>query len=166
MAQGYNQEEGIDYEETYALASRLEAICLLLAYGCSKNFKLYQMDVKSVFLNGYISEEVYVSQPPYFENYEFPNHVFKLKRALYGLKQAPRAWYDRLSKFLLEQGYSRGKVDTTLFIKRQGKHILLVQIYDDDIIFSSTNMHLVKEFSKLMHRVFEMSLMGELNYFL
>ena len=85
---------------------------------------------------------------------------------MYGLKQAPRAWYDRLRKFLLDQGYSRGKVDTTLFIKCQGKHILLVQIYIDNIIFGSTNVHLVKEFSKIMHEEFEMSLIGELNYFL
>ncbi|KAK2363148.1 cysteine-rich RECEPTOR kinase [Trifolium repens] len=116
VAQGYNQEEGIDYEETYAPVARLEAIRLLLAYACNMNFKLYQMDVKSAFLNGYINEEVYVKQPPGFENHEHPDYVFKLKRALYGLKQAPRAWYDRLSKFLIKNGYSRGKVDTTLFI--------------------------------------------------
>ena len=108
------------------------------------------MDGKNAFLNGYISEEVYVSQPSDFENHEYPNHTFKLKWALYGLKQAPRAWYERLSKFLLDQVYSIGKVDTTLFIKRQGKHILLVQIYVDDIIFGSTIMQLFKEFSKLI----------------
>ena len=166
VAQGYNQEKGIDYEETYAPVARLEAIRLLLAYACSKNFKLYQMDVKSAFLNGVINEEVYVSQPPGFENDEYPDYVYKLKRALYGLKQAPRVWYERLSKFLLDHGYSRGKVDTTLFIKRKGKHILLVQVYVDDIIFGSTNIHLVEEFSKVMQGEFEMSLMGELNYFL
>lgn len=102
VAQGYNQEEGIDYEETYALVARLEAIRLFLAYVCFQNFKLFQMDVKSSFLNGHINEEVYVSQPPGFENYEHPNYVYNLKRALYGLKQAPRAWYEHLSKFLLE----------------------------------------------------------------
>ena len=118
------------------------------------------MDVKSAFLNGVINEEVYVSQSPGFENNEYPDHVFKLKRALYGLKQAPRVWYERLSKFLLDHGYSRGKVDTTLFIKRKGKHILLVQIYVDDIIFGSTNLHLVEEFSKVMQGEFEMSLIG------
>jgi hypothetical protein len=128
VAQGYNQEEGIEYKETYALIAQLEAIRLLLAYACSQNFKLFQMDVKSAFLNGYINEEVYVSQPPGFENYEHPNYVYKLKLALYGLKQALRAWYERLIKFLLEQGFSRGKVDTTLFIKRQGKHFILVQV--------------------------------------
>ena len=109
-----------------APVARLEAIRLLLAFACAKDFKLFQMDVKSAFLNGYINEEVYVAQPPGFESHEYLDHVYKLKRALYGLKQAPRSWYERLSKFLLDQGYSRGKVDTTLFIKRQGKHLILV----------------------------------------
>ncbi|WJX12869.1 hypothetical protein P8452_03321 [Trifolium repens] len=166
VAQGYNQEEGIDYEETYAPVARLEAIRLLLAYACNMNFKLYQMDVKSAFLNGYINEEVYVKQPPGFEDNEHPDYVFKLKRALYDLKQAPRAWYDRLFKFLIKNGYSRGKVDTTLFIKRKGKDVLLVQIYVDDIIFGSTNPSLIKSFSSIMQGEFEMSMMGELTYFL
>jgi len=98
VAKGYNQEEGIDYEETYALVARLEAIRMLLAFASIMNLKLYQMDVKSAFLNGFI-QEVYVDQPPGFENSDFPNHVFKLKKALYGLKQAPRAWYERLANF-------------------------------------------------------------------
>ena len=100
VAQGYNQQEGIDYEETFAPVARLEAIRMLLAFACHKNFILYQMDVKSAFLNGFINEEVYVEQPPGFESFNFPNHVFKLKNALYGLKQASRAWYERLNKFL------------------------------------------------------------------
>jgi len=100
--------------------------------------------VKSAFLNGFIQEEVYVDQPPGFENSDKPNHVFKLKKALYGLKQAPRAWYERLSKFLLEKDFSRGKVDTTLFIKKKLNDSLLVQTYVDDIIFGSTNDSLCK----------------------
>jgi len=118
------------------------------------------------FLNGYIQEEVYVDQPPGFKNFEFPNHVYKLKKALYGLKQAPRAWYDRLSKFLLENDFERGKVDTTLFIKKSKHDILLVQIYVDDIIFGATNESLCKDFSNIMQSEFEMSMMGELRYFL
>src|SRR4051812_46749987 len=102
-------------------------------------------------------KEVYVAQPPGFKSYMYPTHVYKLKCALYCLKQAPRAWYERLSKFLLSQGYFRGKFDTTLFIKRKDKDILLVQVYVDDIIFGSTNAILVKEFSKLMQCEFEMS---------
>ena len=124
------------------------------------------MDVKSAFLNGYINEEVYVSQPPNFENFENSNYVHKLKCALYGLNQAPRAWQERLSKFLLDQGFSRGKVDTTLFIKHEGKHFILVQVYVDGIIFGSYNASLVKNFSKMMQGEFEMSMVGELNYFL
>ena len=104
VAKGYNQEERIDYEETYAPIARLEAIRMLLAFASIMGIKLYQMDVKSAFLNGFIREEVYVDQPTGFENSDLPNHIFKLKKALYGLKQAPRAWYERLIKFILEKG--------------------------------------------------------------
>ncbi|GJS65977.1 copia protein [Tanacetum coccineum] len=105
VAQGYNQQEGIDYDETYALVSRLESIRILLAYACALDFKLFQMDVKSAFLNGLINEEVYVAQPPRFIDLEKPDHVYKLKKALYGLKQAPKAWYDRLKAFLIKHEY-------------------------------------------------------------
>ncbi|KAH9751651.1 Integrase catalytic domain-containing protein [Citrus sinensis] len=166
VAQGYNQEEGIDFDETFGPVARLESIRMLLAYACHKDFILYQMDVKSAFLNGYILEEVYVKQPPGFENEKFPNHVYKLLKALYGLKQAPRAWYDRLKNFLLENDFSIGKADTTLFVKHKNQDILIVQIYVDDIIFCSTNELLCKEFSLCMSKEFEMSMMGELKYFL
>ena len=121
MAQGYTQKEGIDYYETFAPIARLETIRILLAFSCYMDFKLYQMDVKSAFLNGTIKEEVYIEQPLGFEDHKFPNHVYKLNKALYGLKQAPRAWYERLSKFLIENGFKRGNVDTTLFIKKKIK---------------------------------------------
>src|SRR3954463_9010233 len=124
------------------------------------------MDVKSAFLNGYIDEEVYVHQPPGFENPKSPEHVFKLKKSLYGLKQAPRAWYERLSSFLLNNGFTRGQVDTTLFCKTSKKDILICQIYVDDIIFGTSNTSLGKEFAKSMQAEFEMSMMGELKYFL
>ena len=107
VAKGYNQEERIDYDETFTLVARLEAIRLFLAYASSINIKLYQMDVKSDFLNGIINEEVYVEQPPGFKSKEFSDHIYKLNKALYGLKQAPRAWYDRLSSFLLENEFTR-----------------------------------------------------------
>ncbi len=113
VAQGYNQQEGIDFTETFAPVARLEAIRILLAFAAHKNIILYQMDVKSAFLNGFIEEEVYVRQPPGFEHHTLTDHVFKLKKALYGLKQAPRAWYDRLSSFLINNGFMRGKVDAT-----------------------------------------------------
>ena len=115
VAQGYNQEECIDFDETFAPVARLEIIRILCAFASYIDFKLFQMDVKSSFLNGFINEEVYVEQPPRFESHYFPNHVSKLQKALYGLKQAPRAWYERLSSFLIEKGFSKGKVDTTLF---------------------------------------------------
>ncbi|KAH9649211.1 hypothetical protein KPL70_025897 [Citrus sinensis] len=166
VAQGYNQEEGIDFDETFAPVARLESIRMLLAYACHKDFILYQMDVKSTFLNGYIMEEIYMKQPPSFENEKFPDHVYKLSKALYGLKQAPRAWYDRLKNFLLENDFSMGKADTTLFVKLKNQDILIVQIYVDDIIFGSTNELLCKEFSSCMSKEFEMSMMGELKYFL
>jgi len=120
VVQGYNQEEGIDYEETFAPVTRIETIRILIAFAAHKEFKLYQMDVKSAFLNGYLKEEVYVMRPPGFENNEFPNHVLKPDKTLYGLKQAPRAWYERLSNLLLENGFRRGKIDNTLFLKTKG----------------------------------------------
>ena len=126
MTQRYTQEEGIDYDETFAPVARLEAIRILLAFACYMDFKLYQMDVKSAFLNGTIKEEVYVEQPPGFEDYKFFDHVFKLNKALYGLKQAPRAWYERLSKFLIENGFKRENVDTILFLKKEDESLLVV----------------------------------------
>ena len=166
VAQGYNQMEGIDFEETFAPVARLESIRILIAFACSKNFKLYQMDVKSAFLNGYLKENVYVKQPPGFENINHPDYVYKLTKALYGLKQAPRAWYERLSLFLTNNGFKKGKTDTTLFTKISTKDILIVQIYVDDIVFGSTNEKLCKEFSELMTSEFEMSMMGEMSFFL
>ena len=110
VAQGYTQVEGLDFREIYAPVARLEAIRILLAYACAHNIKLYQMDVKSAFLNGYINKEVYVEQLPSFEDDKKPNHMYKLKKALYGLKQAPRAWYERLRDFLLSKVFTMGKV--------------------------------------------------------
>ena len=123
VAQGFYQKEEIDYKETFAPVAHLEAIRILLAFAASKGFKLYQMDVKSAFLNGYIEEEIYVRQPPSFENPKFPNHVFKLHKALYGLKQALRAWYERLKAFLLDKGFKMGSFDKTLFLlSPQARH--------------------------------------------
>jgi len=126
VVQGYNQEEGIDYEETFTPVARIEAIRILIAFAAHMEIKVYHMDVKSAFLNGCLKEEVYVRQPPGFESKEFPNHVFNLDKALYGLKQAPRAWYERLSNFLLENDFRKGKVDNTLFLKSKGEHLLIV----------------------------------------
>jgi hypothetical protein len=133
VAQGYSKKEGIDYEESFAPVARLEAFRIILAFSVAKGFKLYQIDVKSVFLNGFLDEEVFVKQPPGFESVEFPHKVYRLRKALYGTKQAPRAWYGRLRGFLFSKGFEMGKVDKTLFLLRQGNDILIVQVYVDDI---------------------------------
>ncbi|GJU89945.1 putative ribonuclease H-like domain-containing protein [Tanacetum coccineum] len=139
VAQGYTQEEGIDYDE---------------------------MDVKSAFIYGKIEEEVYVCQPPGFEDPDFPDRVYKIEKALYRLHQAPRAWYETLSTYLLDNRFQRGKIDKTLFTRRDKGDILLIQVYVDDIIFGSTNKSLCTEIEKMMHKKFQMSSIGELTFFL
>ncbi|GKA65073.1 retrovirus-related pol polyprotein from transposon TNT 1-94 [Tanacetum coccineum] len=166
VAQGYNQQEGIDYDETYAPIARLESIRSLLAYACALDFKLYQMDIKSVFLNGFINEEVYVAQHQGFVDFVKPNYVYKLKKALYDLKQSHKVWYDRLKAFLIKHDYNIGMVDNTLFMKNRGSNLIIVQIYVDKIIFGSTSQELCDALAKIMHDEFEMSMMGELNLFL
>nr|GEW02928.1 putative ribonuclease H-like domain-containing protein [Tanacetum cinerariifolium] len=161
VAQGHTQEVGIDYEEVFAPVVRIEAIRLFLAYASFMRFMVYQMDVKSAFLYGTIKEEVYVCQPLGFKDPDYPDKVYKVVKALYGLHQAPKAWYATLANYLLENGFQRGKIDQTLFIKRQKGDILLVQIYVDDIIFGSTNKDLCKSFEKLMKDKFQMSSIGK-----
>ncbi|GJZ01693.1 putative ribonuclease H-like domain-containing protein, partial [Tanacetum coccineum] len=166
VAQGHRQEEGIDYDEVFAPVARIEAIRLFLAFASFMGFIVYQMDVKSAFLYGTIDEEVYVSQPPGFVDPDHPKKVYKVVKALYGLHQAPRAWYATLSTFLEEHGYRRGTIDKTLFIKKDKKDIMLVQVYVDDIIFGSTRKSWCDEFEALMKGRFQMSSMGELIFFL
>ncbi|GJT20052.1 retrovirus-related pol polyprotein from transposon TNT 1-94 [Tanacetum coccineum] len=159
-------EEGIDFEESFAPVARIEAIRIFIANAATKNMIIYQMDVKTAFLNGDLQEEVFVSQPEGFKDQENPTHVYRLKKALYRLKQAPRAWYDTLSKFLLANNFFKGAVDPTLFTRKSGKHILLVQIYVDDIIFASTDHNACNIFSKEMSSKFQMSMMGQMSFFL
>ncbi|GJX89975.1 retrovirus-related pol polyprotein from transposon TNT 1-94 [Tanacetum coccineum] len=166
VAKGYAQKEGIDFEESFAPVAWLEAVRLFIVYAAHKSFTVYQMDVKTTFLYGPLKEEVYVNQPDGFVDPYHPDKVYRLKKALYGLKQAPRAWYDELSNFLVSNRFSKGSIDPTLFITKHGEDILLVQIYVDDIIFGSTNPKLSKRFGKLMHSKFDMSMMGELKFFL
>ncbi|WVZ70860.1 LOW QUALITY PROTEIN: hypothetical protein U9M48_019494 [Paspalum notatum var. saurae] len=166
VAQGFCQKEGIDYEETFAPVAHLEAIRILLAFAASKGYKLQQMEVKSAFLNRFIEEEVYVRQPPGFESARFPDRVYKLRKALYGLKQASRAWYARLKSFLLKSRFVMGSVEKTLFLLSRGGDTMIVQIYVDDIIFGGSSHTLVSSFAEQMSREFEMSLMGELQFFL
>ncbi|GJT84235.1 retrovirus-related pol polyprotein from transposon TNT 1-94 [Tanacetum coccineum] len=149
VAQGFRQEEGIDFEESF-----------------TPNMKIFQMDVKTAFLNGELKEEVYISKLEGFVDHDNPSRVYKLKKALYGLKQAPCAWYDMLSSFLISQHFSKGAVDPTLFTWKVGNDLLLVQIYVDDIIFASTNTAMCNEFANLMTTKFKMSMMGQMSFFL
>ncbi|GKE38210.1 retrovirus-related pol polyprotein from transposon TNT 1-94 [Tanacetum coccineum] len=166
VAKGYRQEEGINFEESFAPVARLEAIKIFIAYAASKNMMVYQIDVKTTFLNSELKEEVYVSQPEGFVDPDYPNHVYRLKKALYGLKQAPRVWYHTLSRFLLANRFSKGVVDPTLFIQKTGKYTLHVQIYVDDIIFASTDPKDCDHFSNEMSSKFQMSMMGQMSFFL
>jgi hypothetical protein len=160
IAQGFSQVEGLDFRETFSPIARLEPIRILLAFTASKRFKLYQIDVKSAFLNGVIQEKVFVRQPPGFTNHKYPNSVYKLSNALYGFNQVSRAWYARLKTFLLEHGYVMGSVDKTIFTLKRGNDFLLVQIYVDDIIFGGFSHSLVSSFQEMMENEFQMSMMG------
>nr|GFA06765.1 retrovirus-related Pol polyprotein from transposon TNT 1-94 [Tanacetum cinerariifolium] len=152
VARGYRQEEGIDFEESFAPVARLEAIQIFLAYVAHKNMVVYQMDVKIAFLNGNLREEAYVSQPDGFVDQDKPNHMYKLKKALYGLKQAPRAWYNMLSSFLISQDFSKGSVDPTLFIRRNGNDLLLVENGVIELYFINTEYQLADLFTKALGR--------------
>jgi hypothetical protein len=144
----------------------LKKIHILLSYAAHHDFKLYQMDVKSAFLNGPIKEEVYVEQPPGFKSEEYSNHAYKIHKVLYGLKQAPRAWHEWLRNFLINNGFRIGKTDSTLFTRRMGNDLFVCQIYIDDIIFGSTNKFFCDEFGRITMERFEMSMMVELIFFL
>ncbi|GJY83529.1 retrovirus-related pol polyprotein from transposon TNT 1-94 [Tanacetum coccineum] len=159
-------EEGIDLEESFTLVARMEAIKIFLAYATHKSFIVFQMDVKTAFLHVSLKEDVYVCQPEGFIDVDHPSHVYKLKKALYGLKQAPRAWYDELSKFLLQNHFYKGTINPTLFIRRFDNNILVVHVYVDDITFGSINPRYTQLFSDLMKSRFEMSMMTEMMFFL
>ncbi|GJW09932.1 putative ribonuclease H-like domain-containing protein [Tanacetum coccineum] len=166
VAQEHTQKEGIHYDEVFAPVATIKAIRLFLAYASFMGFIVYQLDVKSDFIYGQIEEELYVCQPLGFEDPDYPNKVYKVIKALYGLHQAPKAWFETLANYLLGNGFHRGKIDQTLFIKRKKGDILLVQIYVDDIVFGSTKKDLCTEFEKLMKDKFQMSSIGELTFFL
>ncbi|KAJ9541920.1 hypothetical protein OSB04_028426 [Centaurea solstitialis] len=155
VAKGYRQQEGIDYDETFAPVAQIEAIRIFLAYAAHKNMTVYQMDVKCAFLNGVLQEEVYVAQPEGFVDPRFPEHVYVLDKALYGL-----------TDYLLGVGYKKGTIDPSLFLKISGKDLNIVQIYVDDIIFASTKPEMCQEFEHTMKSQFKMSMMGELTFFL
>nr|GEZ79335.1 retrovirus-related Pol polyprotein from transposon TNT 1-94 [Tanacetum cinerariifolium] len=159
----HDEENTVIHNKTLA---RMEAIRIFLAYAAHKGFTVYQMDVKTVFLHGSLKEDVYVCQPKGFIDADYPSHVYKLKKALYGLKQEPRAWYYELSTFLLQNRFSKGTIDLTLFTRRFDDDILVVQVYVDDIIFGSTDLRYATLFSDLMKSHFEISMMREMTFFL
>jgi hypothetical protein len=146
VAQVFSQVEGLDFGKTFAHVAHLEAIRILLPFTASMGFKLYQMDMKSAFLNGVTQEEVYVRQPPGIENPKYPNRVYKLSKALYELKQATWTCYARLKTFLIDHGYVMGSVDKTLLTLKHDNNFLLIQIYVDDIIFCGSSHLLVSCF--------------------
>nr|GFB02598.1 retrovirus-related Pol polyprotein from transposon TNT 1-94 [Tanacetum cinerariifolium] len=166
VLRGYRQEEGIDFEESFTLVARMEAVRIFLAYVAQKSFSMFQMDVKTAFLHGSLKEDMYVCQPEGFIDADHPSHVYKLKKALYGLKQAPRAWYDELSTFLLHNHFFKRTIDPTLFIRRFHDDILVVHVYVDDIIFGSTHPRYIQLFFDLLKSRFKMSMMGEMTFFI
>jgi hypothetical protein len=166
VAKGYVQQEGIDYEETFAPVARMETVRIFLSIASQLNLTVYQMDVKSAFLNGYLKEEVYVEQPQGFIVEGKEDKVYRLKKALYGLKQAPRAWYSRIDKYLHDHGFIKCSCESVVYKKVIGSNFVIFCLYVDDIIFMGTSISLVKEFKEEMKSEFEMSDMGEMQYFL
>nr|GEZ85963.1 retrovirus-related Pol polyprotein from transposon TNT 1-94 [Tanacetum cinerariifolium] len=166
VVRGYRQEEGIDFEESFVPVARLEAIRIFLAYATHKSFTVFQMDVKTAFLHGSLKKDVYICQPEGYIDADHSSHVYKLKKTLYRLKQEPRAWYDELSKFILQNHFFKGTIDPTLFIRCFQDDILMVQVYVDDIISGSTHPRYIQLFSDLMKSRFEMSMMGGMTFFL
>ena len=166
VVKGYSQEPGIDYHDTFAPVSRLDTIKMLLMIAAQTGWYVWQMDVKSAFLNGTLDEEIYVEQPEGFENEISANKVYLLKKALYGLKQAPRAWYSRLDEFLLSLGFEKSLNEATLYVKKVEDHILIVSVYVDDLLITGNMEKMVAEFKMNMKNKFEMNELGLLSYFL
>ena len=167
VAKGYSQQYGVDYNETFAPVARLDTIRALIALAAQKKWKIFQLDVKSAFLNGYLEEEIYVEQPQGFVAQGQEDKVLRLKKALYGLKQAPRAWYSRIDSYFTEQGFRRSKREPTLYIKTQGTNdTLIVSLYVDDLIYTSNNEKMIKKFKEDMMKNFEMTDLGLMHYFL
>ncbi|KAM1480911.1 hypothetical protein ACFX2I_028001 [Malus domestica] len=166
VAKGYAQKPGIDYNETFAPVARLDTIRTLIALAAQKSWKLYQLDVKSAFLNGVLDEEVYVEQPDGFVAKGEEDRVYRLHKALYGLKQAPRAWYGEINTYFLQCGFTRSLSEPTLYIKAEEKDILIVSIYVDDIIYTGSNKQMLEEFKEDMTRKYEMTDLGLLHHFL
>lgn len=167
VAKGYAQEKGIDYDEVFAPVARWDTIRMVVALAARNGWKLYQFDVKSAFLHGELTEDVYVTQPQGFEVKGEENKVYKLNKALYGLKQAPRAWFSKIEGYFIKEGFEKNCDDHTLFVKkREHNKILIVSLYVDDLIFTSNDLFMMQDFKSSMHTEFEMTDLGEMKYFL
>lgn len=167
VAKGYSQELGIDIEDVYSPVARMETVRIVLAVAAQVGWPVFHFDVKSAFLNGDISEEVFVEQPPGYQEEGKESYVCKLRKALYGLRQAPKAWYSKLDGYLTCQGFNRSNNEHTLYKKHgAGEDVILVCVYVDDIIYLSSSMELIAEFKRDMMKAFEMTDLGLLHYFL
>jgi hypothetical protein len=166
VVKGYAQVFGVDFSETFAPVARLDTIRLLLAVAAQKNWKVYQLDVKSVFLNGYLQEEIYIEQPRGFEVRGQEEKVYLLKKALYGLKQAPRAWYSRIDDHLHKLGFVKSLSEATLYVKGADANLIIVSVYVDDLLVTGSNKTQIEEFKAEMFDVFEMTDLGLMSYFL
>jgi hypothetical protein len=166
VAKGYAQKHGVDYEEVFALVARLETIRLMLALVASGKWEVHHMDVKSAFLNGELQEEVYVQQPPGFQNFKQPRKVLKLSKALYGLKQAPRAWNAKLDQELVKLGFCKSSEEHAVYKRGSGDNLLLLGVYVDDLVICGPDKNRIHEFKQQMSKTFSMSDLGLLSYYL
>jgi len=166
VVKGYAQIFGVDYSDTFAPVARLDTIRLLLAVAAQENWKVYQLDVKSAFLNGFLQEEIYVEQPEGYIKEGEEDKVCLLKKALYGLKQAPRAWYSRIDEHLQNLGFAKSFSKSTLYVKQNGAIILIISLYVDDLLVTGNNTSLVEKFKQEMMKVFEMTDLGLMTFFL
>ena len=167
VAKGYAQKYGIDYEETFSLVARMTTVRTIIALAALKKWNLYQLDVKNAFLNGDLQETIYLEQPQGYVHPKYPNHVCKLKKALYGFKQAPRAWYEKLVRCLICAGFQESKADPSLYIKHDGRKILIICIYDvDDLIVTGDDFDGIEKVKYMLNLKFKISDLGELKYFL
>ncbi|CAL1375783.1 unnamed protein product [Linum trigynum] len=167
VAKGYSQQPGIDFHETYAPVARMETIRTVLALAAQLELPVYQLDVKSAFLNGELEEEVYVEQPRGYEKKGEEDKVYRLRKALYGLKQAPRAWNSRIDRYFQQNEFQRSPSEASLYIKKgEGKDFLMVCLYVDDLIYTGTSQRMIEEFKSAMMKEFEMTDLGLMKYFL
>ena len=166
IAKGYKQKAGVDYDEVFAPVARMETIRLLISQAAQFKWPIFQMDVKTTFLNGVLEEEVYVEQPLGYMKAGEEKKVLKLKKALYGLKQAPRAWNTRIDTYFKENGFEQCPYEHALYVKKNGRNVLLVTLYVDDLIFLGSDAQVIEEFKSTMTREFEMTDLGLMRFFL